>query len=725
MRKNLFGLTLSFFLILVCSSVEAVVASGQGVIHLQVLASFGPDAYPSGSLVSVMNAKGELVGAKKTNKKGSAMFHFNQEKVASLPLLIKVRKGALLEYDRGKVKKKSSFTTQLEGVVESLPVDGHVISYVDLISTLASKTGSGSGYANSYKNVRKRFGLPDTVHPAGLRHKNVHLSWALAKAKAQRTGGHDGLVSGLAMAITDPQVTTGINPELLADKNLSMAMTSSGDSCSAAYQGASESPVIDVGAKIAVNLMEHFGVPEGVGSAVIGFLLPSVDESKPTLDAIHEVSGQLACVSQDLAKIENELAQLQFQVSVSNAVDCGNSVLTQYHLYEGLVEQADGDASALARDNPVLVADLPQWNNLNTSCGASINNMLFGSSGSQAAAWSQLNKIYQSSYPWYSPVQVDKLRSFLSYWSALQANQVALYSEYNKYNKLSLNTDILLGSGDGQDPGLCKKGATPATPTLCVWRSNINSAMPESLLSDEIGSWQSHRGYMALPAGISYPSYGDTASARSSAFNMVNIATNQWGNISKTECDIDVGQVYFNFDSVVSAALAYHTGGALNPAGLANYKEYWWNPQVYHGQAWTGDEADVLSGLSDGISAAGFFADQINANPYNGTTPAAWGSTDLPFRADILNRSGAGFVGSKSWLLIKNGCPTIFERDYETITGGIALLRPDIGQPSGWENHFKSNPPTAEALPFGALLYRNWWQGSSDASSYTPPQPPQ
>jgi hypothetical protein len=699
-------------------------AREKNLIHIQVLSTLGPQAFLSGSSVVLSDNAGKKIGAAISNSRGSAIFTFSKNKLSKQPLSITVKGGKVLEYSGETIVSKERFKARLFGKIDNLPLSGHVISYVDLISTIASRASSaiGNNHNEKLEHVRNRFGLPKSMHSSALRHPNKYQSWALTKAKSDEVGGIGNLIQGLVKSVENPNDAGGVNPEGLADYTFSFSETNSG--CDSANNASNGVDVLDIGSKVAINLMEHVGIPELLSSTVIGLLLPNEGEQKPTLEAIHAVSAQLACVNQGLAAIQHELAQVQFQLSLGPAVQCGNAVVQQYQLYEGLVEQAGNDPSKLGRNNPVLMADLPEWNTLNTNCGAAINNMLFGTAGGQAGAWSQLNKNYQGQYPWYTPEHINELRAFLAYWSTIQANQIALYSEYNKFNGLEKNTEIVLGLKEDGNPKVCKTNSTPSTPTLCVWRSNIDAAMPESLLSDEIGSWQRHRGYMALPAGL-YSGSGPTPSARTTWFNMVNIATSQWDNINATSCDIDVRGVTYYFQDAINQTYNYHINSSLNPYGLASNVEFWWNPQMQHNNQWNGDDRDTLSKTSGGLDAASFFASKINGNPYPDKTPEAWGSAELPFRSDILSRAGAGFVATSSSLVIRDGCNTIFERNYEMINANIALLRSDIGQPTNWENHFKSNPPTPEVLPLGTLLYRQWWPGSDTAANFVAPPPPQ
>ena len=708
--------------------------------YVQVLASVGPLQYLSGAVVTVKNAKGQVLGRRKTNIRGSTLFYLPESKISHLPLKF-ITSGGQLITQTGDQLRGPRFLGHLQGETSDVSLSKHSITYLDLLSTTAfvMRTGVNS-YSYSTQMVRDAFNIAKGYPKYGARFKNNYIDWALLKSAMKRNGGHDNYVRKLASQIKSGKKITELTPSTHTADNKQSTSPRISDSVSAQSTSSSTYPVCnaalpsntagssstelieDFGSIAISSLLKVAGAPSAAASGIAGMLLTGgASGSAAETAALQAVDEQLVCISQQLSYLSTVIETVSLEVITTEGTTCQSAAGTDYENYSSLVSNAQPSNSGtnppaltsapaseqLTSNNQSLMqyvtpTDSPNWAT-NAYCGGIINSMLFVATTGTNSAWQQLNINYQNTYAWYTQLQSQQLQQYLSYWGTLAYYEWVVNNEYYNYNGDTEDAMALAGNVPGSS-SLCLANTTGAN--YCYYQNNIANAFPSDLFSDEIGLYQNGYGINAFPG-------------MPTNLNGYATVVNQLG--------LTAGWIYNNSPwsagGATNAAYAYFNAQRINSSGQSSAVEQFSNPQALRTFQPVSSDVSALQKpqTSGGLTAISFFLSAINATPGTGQPafPLAsdWGALSASndsvgfFTSDNETETSAGSIGQD---LCNGGLNT------ETQTNFTA--NNTIGQYTYSHTGCSKQGPGSTPV-FGSLLGRTWWSGVTQATTYTPPTP--
>ena len=252
------------------------------------------------------------------------------------------------------------------------------------------------------------------------------------------------------------------------------------------------------------------------------------------------IATQLNCITTQLGQLDTRVDEigraLGIAVPTAAAATCEAQIKTGWLQYQYLVKHASKDYPLDLTNNSVRT-DARRWQDQLTACGSLIDSMLFGSSpqrrdeGTWAKVLQRQSDIARAQQNGaLTPPQLQELQTYLAYWGALQYQALVLVTEANSLFDAPQSTLALMGADEnGQCP------AAPASDTYCRFASNMRSAIPDELLSNELGyltcpvpsGTQGGCAVSALPGGLGIvpeePSPAATDTERALAMNDANL----------------------------------------------------------------------------------------------------------------------------------------------------------------------------------------------------------
>jgi hypothetical protein len=722
---------------------DSVMPVGVPSTRFYVWASAGPLAYVSGASVTITNAKGRVIGHGKTNKRGMIKFILSNQLLAQSPIHFSASGGTANDIDfQGALSAEAN-------VVDAQ----HPMVLMDLISTSSVQLKNKRlRYADAMAAVRTSLGIGKGAPIDILRVKNKHVDALMLTREVKANGGFNRYIKKIVNAAKSGTTMTNLHssrpwaPYTDSPKEAAplestieapaqspatalgatVSLASSSTACTTPVGNgsattASQVTIANFGGIAASSLMEYIGIPSAANDGITGMLLASVgiDNTSPTEEELKKISGQLDCISSQLAYLTEEMTELllnvELQLELTGANNCAAQLQTQWLLYNGVVNgpttinNTDPDLIGVPSLN--IVGDLQNWNNVNTSCGKAISNSLFGTLGGQGSAWKTLNQLSQKDNNWYTQTQAQSLQSFLSYWSTLLYQQFVLINEVYNFSNQVQNAVTLSGAAGNGSIG-CANGTTVASPTFCAQQSNIQNAFPGNLYSDEAGIWQTGFAINAYPAG-------SAVAQGTQGWN-----ANYMGNL--------FWQIYYGNEkaawSVPASNLTQSAISAFNSQGIAtdpqsSAVETYLSPRSLRTSAvLSNDDLQMTSKLTmpgpGGISMNTFFLNAINqvsgADSWNGLTAGQVGF----FTSDNIS------TGSSSGYPYQQ-VPIDPYASYKTTVhfgnfNGNATTKIAC-TPSSFKN--PCNAPAAgssgAAGPIMAVLMgRTWWAGAGSATDY-------
>lgn len=707
-----------------------VVPNSAPFTSFYVWASTGPLAYLSGATVTIKNASGTVIGSATTNRRGIVQFNLPSAAVAQFPLQIVASGGqANGQSFRGTLRAEASTV----GIRTSTP-----IVYLDLISTSAKVLAdNGYAYADAVKAVRASLGIGSRQAIDILRVKNNQVDNTKLLRAVLKSGGFDSYTKIVANAAAAGKPITGLQPSrwspgypvnaqqsvvFRSAPNQSQAVsaqaaTASSTSSSASSicttqpsngssTSASQTIVTDFGEIATSVLLQYVGLPKAAASGITGMLFGFIPSgTSQTTQALTNIANELDCISTQLAAINDEIEELQFTADLTSATACQDAIQPQWTLYQGLVNDNIDTPSAINSTNPNVLTDVYNFNAVNTSCGSSINNSLFGTQGNPgAAAWPALNTtLYQPNYSWYTQLQTQPLQSFLSYWSTMLYQQFVLINEYYNYYGEFTNAQSLSGAAADGSSG-CAQGTTSNSATFCAQQANIQNAFPGDLYSDEIGLYQSGLAVNAYPAG-------QAVGQGSLGFNAYYLGTQIWFGQTTPPSNWS-----YPASALSQTAINAFNGNGINPSNMPSAIETFTNPQALR----------TTSVPSTNVAAL------TSSQPANSLTAAAswgtsmndfylWAINQAPGSWQALNNSQIGFYTSDNVTTQTSQASattlyntTIHFGNFNGSWNTTVVCWPGLGcTPPG------TPPVSGYQYPImGVLLGRTWWPAAPNAATY-------
>jgi len=741
--------------------------------YVQVLASVGPLQYLSGAVVTVKNAKGQVLGRRKTNIRGSTLFYLPESKISHLPLKF-ITSGGQLITQTGDQLRGPRFLGHLQGETIDVSLSKHSITYLDLLSTTAfvMRTGVNS-YSYSTQMVRDAFNIAKGYPKYGVRFKNNYIDWALLKSAMKRNGGHDNYVRKLASQIKSGKKITELTPSTHTADNKQSTSPRISDSVSAQSTSSSTYPVCnaalpsntagssstelieDFGSIAISSLLKVAGAPSAAASGIAGMLLTGgASGSAADNTALQDVDEQLVCISQQLSYLSSVINTVSLEVITTEGTTCQSAAQTDYENYSTLVSNAQPSSSG---SNPPVLTSAPaneqltsNNNNLmlyvtptespnwltNYACGDTINNMLFVATTGTNSAWQQLNINYQNDYAWYTQLQSQQLQQYLSYWGTLAYYEWVVNNEYYNYNDDTTDAMALAGNVPGSS-SVCLANTTGAN--YCYYQNNIANAFPSDLFSDEIGLYQNGYGINAFPAGLAMTDNGSGSAlgqlgltagwiySNSSNFPQYwsadAAATGSPPPVNPSGSPSDVAYSNNAYGGATNAAYAYFNAQGINSSGQSSAVEQFSNPQALRTFQPVSSDVSALQKpqQSGGLTAISFFLSAINATPGTGQPafPIAsdWGALSASndsvgfYTADNVTKITVGSTGQDT-------CDSGLDEETETNFTAYNTIGQYTYSHTGCSKQGPGSTPV-----FGALLGRTWWSGVTKTTTYTPPTP--
>ena len=747
--------------------------------RIQVLASVGPLHYLSGAEVSLINAKGLVVGRSLTNIRGSAMFSLPRAALRHLPFKIITSEGMVIGQS-GDQFHGPAFKGHLRARINKVVAERSTPVYLDLISTSASVMQSPTkSYLSAYRAVQASLNMGDAFPVNGVRFQNNYVGWKELERATILSGGYDRYVKSMVERIKKHRKITELTPSPYAQHQakvpdtvslLQNALNESADALTLSTMDGetpttSPYPQCPPNASVSsgssskgissIQLIEDFGVlsvqtlltkaaiPNAAQDTtmIAGMLLSGgASGSAATTSALQAVDAQLACISSQLNYLEQQVNEVELTTIVATAQNCESSIQTQYENYSNLVAgaqpQANGAPAPTDQQLTSNNANLMQWVTPNNgtnwltyyTCGANIDNMLFTAGTDTPSAWQQLIANYQNTYPWYGQLQVQQLQQFLSYWGTLEYYAFIVTNEYYNYNGQNNGASSNAGALAGNYPGssnLCVPG-TPGS-NYCYFQSHILNAYPGDIYSDEIGLWQNGLAVNAFPAGLAIT--GDQTGLTPLYIYNTSGNNSTWSANASAEGASNSGNPALG---ATNTSYSLFNSYGINPSNQASAIEQFSNPQALRTLQPTSSQVSALQESSNGVTASSYFLNAINqqVDTANGQPafPIASGWGSLSSTSNTTN--GIGFFTSDNVSSLST-----YSQDDTDCNGGLNectttkdVFNNTIGQyvwnytnPDG----DKANPVAPGNFPvFGALLGRTWWASVTSAINYTPPLPP-
>lgn len=723
---------------------------------LMISASVGPLHYLSGAKVVVKDARGKIIGRAVTNIRGASLVKLRPDSRAELPFRITATGGRILESNNSGIKG-SRFQGGLRAKLMNLDADGGTHVYLDLVSTLASRLESRKqDYPSAFAKVRGALGIKSPVSPKVLRFQNNHVGWVEIESEIKQKKGFGAFVQSLenkirrgeslaylkpgsnrlkppisgASTVLGTPVSTGGMPRITATSSSYSPCDSQLGNTSSNGGTSSTELITAVGVEASKELLSMAGLSAlgfGVDMAA-GMLFTGGNETSPESEALKQVSQQLECISSQINYLSGQIDQLMVYETVAPATQCDTNVATYYDDYEWYVDEAqpndDGTPSGyqLNDSNTIFTDSLKAWSGM-YSCGATINNMLWGTAGGQGSAWQAINKQYNNAYPWWTQQQVQELQDFLAYWSMRLHQAFVLHTEYLNYyqefNKAKAEAGAYESPEGGLSSELCTTQTTYYPETFCVWQNKIPGAYPKDLYSDEVAIPATGLAVHVLPGSYNYPSipsmnsdgtlYDDGIWYPVDAKYLVQTYGRR---------DEDKKVFATDFDGIASW---YEGNFVISPDYGGSAVETYRNLKARHDTA-TRAQVEVLnqpgppgpwqqqSGSNSNVRE--FFVSQVYSVPNNPWIPA----TGLTFYA----------IEDVSWVtsvtVVSDGGSSkgyTFEPRSSVLSAGEFVAAYDC--PGDQKNRY--NCSYYEPHFIGTLRQRYWWDASS-ALTYKPPCPP-
>ena len=630
---------LGFFMLLSSGASQAVpidIPVKTTTTSLQVLASVGPLEFLSGAKVTIRNAKGKVLGQRKTNIRGSAIFYLSEFELSNLPFSV-ITSGGKIIGQTGDQFNGPSFSGHLKGEISEVSLNKNSFIYLDVLSTTAyAMRTADTSYAQATQKVREAFDIGEGFPSHGLRFKNKHTDWQLHLNAMKKNGGHDNYVRKLASRIKRGNKIKELTPSryhVAARSKTSPRIARAAASSNSTFPQCSANLGNGSSSTSSTELIEDFGVLSmdallvvaGVRqmipatNAVVGMLLggdnPNTPAETATLTQLIGVDTMLNCISSQLGYLSEQVNELELTVLVAQASSCQGDIQTDYNNYSGIVTATLPSSTGapapvndqLNNQNPSLMQWVTPSNGANwldnDGCQATINNMLFTGTTGVPSAWEQLNLNYQTENAWYTQVQVQQLQSFLSYWGTLSYQEWIVNNEYYNWNSQTTNAASLAGNISGTNTCLASTGNT-----MCNYQSNIANAYPGDLYSDEIGIWQSGIAVNAFPAGLAMNNFTQTSFNSSWIFGW---ALNQpssccgYPSINMGSFAVDPSYAYFNNQGIQPVMPA----GAYVPSAIEQFSY----PQALRTLQPTSTQIAALANPGPGgQTAQSFFFNAIN-----------------------------------------------------------------------------------------------------------------
>lgn len=733
--------------------------------QLRTWSYLGPRAELGRGRVSVRDRKGCVLLRGRTNRQGTFTAALPHARSLRLPLTVVVRDGRAA--GRG---FSGTMRARVFAVGGSKP-----ITQVGLVSTAASHMAKKQrSYSRAVKKVRRTLRIGAGSLSDALRLRNSDVGYRQLARHIRRTnGGFDAFAAKVARKATKgvrvrglkPTSATASGPRRKAQSATAAGTAPSTSVCSAPLpsNGSTSDEVITDMATLGVSaLLTYAGAKptSSAASSITGMLLaPLGAQSTNTIteESIQAVSQQLTCLSEQINYLSAQVAELQFTVDVDTATSCASAVTSAYNDYTYLVNNAS--QYPLNSQNTSLLADLPLWDDLNDTCGADVNDMLFGTSGGQLSAWQQLNENYSSGASWYTQSEVQALQTFLAYWGTILYEQFILTNEYyNYYGDWESAAANAGGTNPSGDSPVCSAGSGSDTPTFCVWQNNIGAAYPGQLFSDEIGMIDSGFSVNAFPGGMVAPDpiqtssgtavgIADTSSDANEKFtptamngawwynyflNFVSYSNQSGGGSPATKFEMDgtvdcSGSGCFPTGALTKApdwstqTVDKFNGQGTNPNDYGSAVQTFWNPQSTSRIPVNSAQITALSQAGpDGQSASEFLYEALNQTP--SPYPSSYQSGGAWTQYD---ESDATFWTSDTSSFVQVAI-NVADNDYIWTYKTELSVDAPLGNTAGYDE--KSNDNVVTDLPdtpiFGFLLGRTWWPGASSATTYQPPAPP-
>jgi len=733
----------------------AQAAAPEPLHSLRVWASVGAGAELDGATVKVQSRTGAVLATGTTSKHGTYVADLSASQSTVLPLTVTTSGGKA---------GREPFTGHLKAMVHWVGPH-HPLVYLDLVSTAATRMVAGRGsmtatrakhdYRTAFRRVRRTLGIHPDAPMNILHNENRHVHVArLFRTIHAHPKGFDGHISDLAdmakagtryHALERPHMTrhpVTTKPAIHSSNQLSPAANlcpATVPNASVSNKMSSSTIIGDVGSILIGGTLLYMTGSAAVGDGVAFMFLHAVggatppDPNGPKFAAVMK---ELGCISSQISALSGQVTELALQQTIARASTCAADLETQWSNYT--FDIAHAGTYPLDSTNGVLMSDLADFKTVTTNCGASINDMLWGTAGGLNGAWTQLVSITENGAGFLTQAQVQKLQGFLSYWGMLEYEQMVLSTEYNNfygYTEGSLR-DAGLASAQpvGATTPVCETGSTATTETYCVWASNLANAFPADLYSDEVGNLANGLAITGVSAGLRLPvGTGSLCSLPAGSTPSQNTVTPNWwwaywksigSHANYALCptwtapsDLDHSPVISVLPLFSYIAKAEMSTQGLNPFGLPSAVETFANRQVAHPIAISMAQADSLNtqGKST-VSASQALLDGYNQAPsavtYPGYTPqSTW---------TALSAGDMCFFGTDSWVGPSRSF-TRFKLADDCAVGG----QNPTGTSSACWTSSNCTMPTGTSTPVNGLLVgRNWWPGASTATSYTPPAPP-
>ncbi len=723
---------------------------------LMISASVGPLHYLSGAKVVAKDARGRIIGRAVTNIRGASLVKLRPDSRAELPFRITATGGRILDSLSSGIKGPR-FQGALRANVVSLDADGGTHVYLDLVSTLASRLESRKhDYPSAFEKVRGALGIKSPVSPNVIRFQNNHVGWIEIESEIKKKKGFGAFVQSLenkikrgeSLAFLKPgayrlnQPVSGVSavlgtPVSTGGMARTTATSSSYSPCdsqlgnTSSNGGTSSTELITaVGVEASKELLSMAGLSAlgfGVDMAA-GMLFTGGNETSPESEALKQVSQQLECISMQINYLSGQVDQLMVYETVGTATQCDANVASYYKDYEWYVDAAqpndDGTPSGyqLNDSNTIFTDSLKAWSGM-YSCGATINNMLWGTAGAQGPAWQSINVQYRNAYPWWTQQQVQELQDFLAYWSMRLHQAFVLHTEYLNYYQQFDKAKAEAGAYESPEgelsSELCTTNTTYYPETFCVWQNKIPGAYPKDLYSDEVAIPATGLAVHVLPGSYDYPSIpaltsGGTLDDSNYLWYPVD-AKYVVQEYARVEEDKKVFATAFD-DIAVWYEQSFNIAPENGGSAVENYR----NLKARHASV-TRDQVQVLNqpGPSGPWVPAGaqptvdwFFASQVGTVSNNPWQPADKGYT-------FYAREDVGMV---TWTIMGGSIPDIYL--FEPRSSVLSLREFEAANDCEGDNKNRYYCSYYAPHHIGILQQREWWKESAGAMTYQPGCPP-
>jgi len=679
-------------LLTICSSALAdtndAAARARTPKNLFVQAYAGPFRFLVGSTVTVTDpVSGKTMATAKTLRHGEVRMRVAGEPSTTSPFVVTVTGGRV----RGR-----AFTGTLRTIVSELgPL---VFKRVDLATTAASKMplARSGGFDKHLASVRRALGFVRADNDQTLQYYSYAVGDQQLLRAVTRAGGYDAFTSMLARTAQRGARVKGLRTRVLqlphpeykkrkrpihkksskgtttrsaapstrqsTSSGLSSSYTANAASapCYATYSppastsNAGETAATDFAIESAAGLLTVMasgnplsGSP-AITSGLVGLAVTSANalenppsSTNPVNQQLNVISDQLDCISNQILALQSSVTALGLEITVSDTVNCQSSIESTWATYQGLVQTAADSSAAddqLTSANSSLTAlmsnGLQNIPAMQQTCNNVINNALFEQGVGMVPAWPGYLSQLQAGQVGLLPSSVQSLQVFLSQYSTLEYQQMAMVSEYYNYQ-------ALYGSGSqwtNEQSQMGVGGACPQTPsvanvnqtatTFCQMLQNISDVYPGNTYTDEAGVFTTAAsscgspcsaptnavsGYAVSAIPGSFGEYGTPGYSLPSPVTGINqmnpsALASMCNSTNESEWPCTSGWGATTWSQALTEYNTLPTGKLTAPY------ETWSTPQV--------DKTAVLCSSCGYNMAAlsGFFNSQLNATPNVATT---------------------------------------------------------------------------------------------------------